>query len=211
MLDDINELLPASNSEQTELNNQIRDAYNTLKSLLVETGIVNNMTGLKNLYSKALQERVSDLINQAIDEQDATSLTPDMKQRMKITAQKWLKNQNDFGDVGVWETWIGIGTRSKSSVVRIVQEIINKDWDSIQRSSNEVGHNLDSLYKKALNKVRNIGYKFGPKNFTKRLMALDYRGLPTGYFIQPINKGQYYQELNDYKCKLLYTKGGVQD
>ena len=68
MLDDINELLPASNSEQTELNNQIRDAYNTLKSLLVETGIVNNMTGLKNLYSKALQERVSDLINQAIDE-----------------------------------------------------------------------------------------------------------------------------------------------
>lgn len=211
MLDDINELLPTSNSEQTELNNQIRDAYNTLKSLLVETGIVNNMTGLKNLYSKALQERVSDLINQAIDEQDATSLTPDMKQRMKITAQKWLKNQNDFGDVGVWETWIGIGTRSKSSVVRIVQEIINKDWDSIQRSSNEVGHNLDSLYKKALNKARNIGYKFGPKNFTKRLMALDYRGLPTGYFIQPINKGQYYQELNDYKCKLLYTKGGVQD
>ena len=211
MLDDINELLPASNSEQTELNNQIRDAYNALKSLLVETGIVNNMTGLKNLYSKALQERVSDLINQAIDEQDATSLTPDMKQRMKITAQKWLKNQNDFGDVGVWETWIGIGTRSKSSVVRIIQEIINKDWDSIQRSSNEVGHNLDSLYKKALNKARNIGYKFGPKNFTKRLMALDYRGLPTGYFIRPINKGQYYQDLNDYKCKLLYTKGGVQD
>lgn len=211
MLDDINELLPTSNSEQTELNNRIRDAYNTLKSLLVETGIVNNMTGLKNLYSKALQERVSDLINQAIDEQDATSLTPDMKQRMKITAQKWLKNQNDFGDVGVWETWIGIGTRSKSSVVRIVQEIINKDWDSIQRSSNEVGHDLDSLYKKALNKVRNIGYKFGHKNFTKRLMALDYRGLPTGYFIQPINKGQYYQDLNDYKCKLLYTKGGVQD
>lgn len=212
MLDDINDMLPTNgSSEQLELNNQISAAYNTLKSLIVDTGIVNNMNGLKNLYSRALQERVSDLINQIIDEQDAVSLTPDMKQRMKITAQKWLKNQNDFGDVGVWEKWIGIGTRSKSSVVRIVQELINNDWDSIQRSSNEVGHNLGSLYQKALNKFKNVGYKFGYKNFAKRLMAVDYRGLPTGYFIQPINKGQYYQDLNDYKCKLLYCKGGIQD
>lgn len=212
MLDDINDMLPTNNNpEEIELNNQIRQAYNALRSLLIDTNIVNNMHGLKNLHSHALQERVEDLIDQAIDEQDATVLTPDMKQRLKINTKKWLKNQNDFGDIKSWEKWIGLGTRSKSSLVRIVQEIINKDWDSIQTTSNEVGHNLGALYQKALSKARNVGYKFGPKNFSKRLMAMDYRGLPTGYFIQPINKGQYYQDLNDIKTKLLFCKGGVQD
>ena len=212
MLDDINDMLPTDgNPEEVELNSQISQAYNTLRSLLTDTNIINNMRGLKNLYSHALQERVEDLIDQVIDEQDATSLTLDMKKRLKITTKKWLKNQNDFGDVKAYERWIGLGTRSKSSLVRIVQEIINKDWDSIQTSSNEVGHNLGALYQKALGKARNLGYKFGPKNFSKRLMAMDYRGLPTGYFIQPINKGQYYQDLNDIKTKLLFCKSGVQD
>lgn len=212
LLDDINDMLPTNNDPNAiELNNQIREAYNTLRSLLIDTNIVNNMRGLKHLHSKALQERVSDVIDQIIDEQDATQLTPDMKARLKITAKKWLRNQNDFGDVHGCEKWIGLGTRSKSSLVRIVQEIINKDWDSIHTASNKKGHDLGALYQKALSKARNVVYKFGPRNFAKRLMAMDYRGLPTGYFIQPINKGQYYQDLNDQKCKLLFCKGGVQD
>jgi len=41
------------------------------------------------------------------------------------------------------------------------------------------------------------------------MAALDRRGLTTGYFIEPINKGQYYQDLEDYRAKLLYTRGGV--
>lgn len=212
MLDDINDMLPTDGKpEEIELNNQVRQAYDTLRSLLKDTGIVESMRGLKNLYKHALQERVEDVIDQVIDEQDATALTPDMKARMKITAKKWLRNQNDFGDVGSFEKWIGLGSRSKSSIIRIVQEIINQDWDKIQTSSDEVGHNLGALYQKALGKPRNIGYKFTPRNFAKRLMAMDYRGLPTGYFIQPINKGQYYQDLNDIKTKLLYGKDGVED
>lgn len=50
-----------------------------------------------------------------------------------------------------------------------------------------------------------------PINVMTMLMQKDRRGYYNGDFVQPINRRQYFQDLEDFKTALLFGKGGLQD
>lgn len=210
MLDNINlDFLPQNpSSEEQQLLENIQESVQALKDLLRDSNIIQRVSTLQNMYIDSLRTKVEQYINEAIDELDSAEIDGDKRERLRVNTIKWLKDQFDYGDVKAFERYVGIGSRSKSILIRLVQEIIDKDQNEVHTAAMQVGLELNKLYRNAIKASKWKG-RFAQRNYQKRMAALDRRGLTTGYFIEPINKGQYYQDLEDYRAKLLYTRGGV--
>lgn len=117
---------------------------------------------------------------------------------------KWLEQDQSYGDLAVGEVLIGMASRSKSPVVRIVEKFASDAEFETNREVLKKGNELMRLY----NKVRPTGSQIDPHNWQKRFMEFDRNGIPTGYFVREINIGQFYKD-KDEKEQELRVKYGL--
>ena len=151
-------------------------------------------------WNNALQKKCLDTIDQMV--QDRVDLDQDRKTRLRINMYKWLNDQMDYGDVKYAETLIGMGSRSKSPIIRAMQDIIDQMEDEKGDKTYKVATELMDLKRKA-EKSMGFKYKFF-YNVEKLLMQLDEKGLPTGYLIQKINTGKFYKDRDSFRDQLLF-------
>lgn len=180
-----------------------------LRDTIKASSICENIFSAKRKYQIALEDKVMDMVRESINEIPEERLDSERKQRLIVRTTKWLRNQYDFGDVTVFERVIGIGSRSKSSLVRLIQEVINQLENEVRIQTGDRGAKLNNLYQKALRK--NKKYMLPGMSLQQLLMGKDRNGLPNGDFVRPINERQYQQDLENMQADLLFGKDGIRD
>lgn len=161
--------------------------------------MANNAASLVNRVQEFYQNNVllrfaKYYIDQYIDTQDQLQ----DKDAFKARAERFLKQDAQYGNLAAGEVVIGMASRSKSPVIRVIDSIIADTDAETGRIVLRVGQRLVSAY----NKVRPVGSQISPVNYQKRFMALDRNGVPTGYLINNLNRGQFYIDRDEFITKL---------
>lgn len=166
------------------------------------TGIEKILYDIERTYNDGLRKKVLDIIDDIVDSR--TELDPDLKQRLRVNMYKWLNDQMDYGDVKAAEVWIGLGTRSKSPILRAVHDMLADMQDERDQQTYKKAIDLMDLKRKA---EKHMGFKYKYfYNVQKLLVQLDKKGLPTGNWLSEINDGQYYIDRDEFRDQLLFSK-----
>lgn len=173
----------------------------SIEDAIRNSKIEQQINDITSYYNTALKDRLFKWIDDVVD--DREELNDDFKNRLRINMKKWILEQQDFGDVNIIETLVGMGSHSKSPIIRAMQNMINDMQQERDQATYKKGIALMEKKRKA-EKSLGLKYRILPYNFQKLLMQLDRRGLPTGYFISEINRGQYLQDRDDYINGLLF-------
>lgn len=193
------------NDFKNEMYQEIFGISNTPQHATI-IGAVNILDTIERLYSNAILEHLVRHINKYVDEN--VQLNDELKERMKYSMRTWLEDQNTFGDIAAYETWIGVTSDSKSPIIRMLGDII----DNIEQEKNlkvkKKGEQLKQLRKKAMKKMTLLGIPF--TNFEKALMEKTADNDFTGNFAAQINEGEYHLDRQKFLDELLYSKRGVQ-
>lgn len=180
--------------------------------------LIDTINDLKCCYDDAITNRLHQFVSDYVNK-NAKSLTDEQKEKLIYSTNTWLENQNAFGDIGVTETWLGLASNSKSSLIRIMQDMIDNMSQKQNDAVNEKGFHLRYLRTKAIQALTaqtlklqgtDIYGALSPFNIDKILMERDDDGF-TGNFITPINEGKYYHDRQNFMNDLLFSKGGIQD
>lgn len=111
----------------------------------------------------------------------------------------WLYNEIDNGSLNAFEKYVGIASSSKSQLIRIVDNMIQSIKNEERRNALTVGHEFVSK----MNKL--AGHSVS--NYQARFCETDSDGKTTGYWVRPINYGQYYKEKRQFVIDLAKKFG----
>lgn len=111
----------------------------------------------------------------------------------------WLYNEIDNGSLNAFEKYVGIASSSKSQLIRIVDNMIQSVKNEKRRNALTVGHEFASK----MNKL--AGHSVS--NYQARFCETDSDGKTTGYWVRPINYGQYYKEKRQFVIDLAKKLG----
>lgn len=199
--------------------NFTKEDIQKIKDKYLSLGLNNQISKFESCFNNALDKACIRDIIKYIDEN--VVLEDDLKTRLKINTLKWLRDQNDYGDVSIYEQWIGLGSHSKSPIIRIMQDIINDMLYERDAPVLKKGQELNDLLNKARKSttsgfidVSKYNIKVGkfniptPWNIQKLLMEVGENGLPTGNLISKLNRGKYFKNKEDFMAELLYGKDG---
>lgn len=176
-----------------------------INRLISDLDLRKKLTYIQNMKRVAQEHMLDFWIKEKIESQESSELTDDMKKRLTVNIKKWVSAQYDFGDTNSFERICGLFSDAKSPVVRMVIDEIYKMAQETDRRTEEDIDGIKEQYDKALREHSLIG-KASMTNPLTYLMQKDRRGLYNGDFIQPINKRQFYTDLEDFKAWLLYGK-----
>lgn len=176
-----------------------------ISRLISDLDLRKKLTYIQNMKRVAQEHMLDFWIKEKIESQESSELTDDMKKRLTVNIKKWVSAQYDFGDTNSFERICGLFSDAKSPVVRMVIDEIYKMAQETDRRTEEDIDGIKEQYDKALREHSLIG-KASLVNPLTYLMQKDRRGLYNGDFIQPINKRQFYTDLEDFKAWLLYGK-----
>ena len=176
-----------------------------ISRLISDLDLRKKLTHIQNMKRVAQEHMLDFWIKEKIESQESSELTDDMKKRLTVNIKKWVSAQYDFGDTNSFERICGLFSDAKSPVVRMVIDEIYKMAQETDRRTEEDIDGIKEQYDKALREHSLIG-KASMTNPLTYLMQKDRRGLYNGDFIQPINKRQFYTDLEDFKAWLLYGK-----
>lgn len=176
-----------------------------INRLISDLDLRKKLTYIQNMKRVAQEHMLDFWIKEKIESQESSELTDDMKKRLTVNIKKWVSAQYDFGDTNSFERICGLFSDAKSPVVRMVIDEIYKMAQEIDNRTEEDIDGIKEQYDKALREHSLIG-KASMTNPLTYLMQKDRRGLYNGDFIQPINKRQFYTDLEDFKAWLLYGK-----
>lgn len=111
----------------------------------------------------------------------------------------WLYNEIDNGSLNAFEKYVGIASSSQSQLIRIVDNMIKSIKNEKRRNALTVGHEFVSK----MNKL--AGHSVS--NYQARFCETDSDGKTTGYWVRPINYGQYYKEKRQFVINLAKKLG----
>lgn len=111
----------------------------------------------------------------------------------------WLYNEIDNGSLNAFEKYVGIASSSKSQLIRVVDNMIQSVKNEKRRNALTVGHEFVSK----MNKL--AGHSVS--NYQARFCETDSDGKTTGYWVRPINYGQYYKEKRQFVINLAKKLG----
>lgn len=203
LLSDIDNMLLQVPVGKNAIVDEIRDLMQSLR-------LHDQLRAASNMKRQAQEKMLDFYIDQRINQQESSELTDEMKQRLSINMKKWVKSQYDFGDVGSFAVWTQLISDSKSPIVRMMADEIYTMNQEIDSAIVPRGEELEKALKEAENEMSILG-NHNPVNVMTMLMQKDRRGYYNGDFVQPINRRQYFQDLEDFKTALLFGKGGLQD
>ena len=190
----------ANNIESMEAQGYDQDIINQIQELLQQKNLVARVYEIQNMWEDALEKKVLREIDRIVE--DRVDLDSDRKERLRINMHKWLRDQMDYGDVKAAEIVVGMGSRSKSPLIRAVQDIIDQMEDEKGDKTYKKAMELMELKRKA-EKSMGLKYKLF-YNVQKLLMQLDENGLPTGNLLSKINTAQYYRDREKFRDQLLF-------
>lgn len=168
---------------------------NTISIFSYTQQLKNDINNLKDSYNKDIVLRyVKKLCRDYVMEEDSIK----EKDLFVYNMNKWIEQDSAYGDLAFGEVLIGMASRSKSPVVRIVEKFASEADFETGREVLKKGNELIRLY----NKIRPTGSQISPFNWQKRFMEFDRNGIPTGYFIRDINIGQFYKDKDDKEQEL---------
>ena len=111
----------------------------------------------------------------------------------------WLYNEIDNGSLNAFEKYVGISSSSKSQLIRIVDNMIQSVKNEKRRNALTVGHEF-------VNKMNKLaGHSIS--NYQARFCETDSDGKTTGYWVRPINYGQFYKEKKQFMIDLAKKFG----
>lgn len=178
-----------------------------IRNIFENSKIMDTLYDIDNKYKQALLVKSKDLIDHIVS--DRTELDADHRERLRVNMYKWLNDQMDFGDVSAAELYIGVGSRSKSPIIRALHDFLADMEDEISVATEKKAEEIHKALIEA-RKEAGLKYRILPYNVQKLIMQLDDRGLPTGDFIDEINRGLYRKRFNEKKDKLLFGKNGLE-
>lgn len=111
----------------------------------------------------------------------------------------WLYNEIDNGSLNAFEKYVGIASSSKSQLIRIVDNMIQSVKNEKRRNALTVGHEF-------VNKMNKLA-GHSVSNYQARFCETDSDGKTTGYWVRPINYGQYYKEKRKFVINLAKKLG----
>ena len=174
--------------------------------------LLDLISDLNGCYDDAITEQLHQFITRFVNE-NAKNLTDEQKEKLIYSTNTWLENQNAFGDIGVTEVWLGLASNSKSSLIRIMQDMIDTMSQEQNDAVNKKGFELRQLRIKAMQSLTLGGYgvygAMSPYNIDKILMERDDDGF-SGNFITAVNEGKFYRDRSNFIDELLYGKTGLQ-
>ena len=203
LLIDIDNMLLQVPVGKNEIVDEIRDLMQSLN-------LHDQLRAASNMKRQAQEKMLDFYIDQRINQQESSELTDEMKQRLAINMKKWVKSQYDFGDIGSFAVWTQLVSDSKSPIVRMMADEIYKMNQEIDSAVVPRGEELEKALKDAESEMSILG-NHHPVNVMTMLMQKDRRGYYNGDFVQPINRRQYFSDLEEFKTSLLYGKHGLQD
>lgn len=157
--------------------------------------LIRSVESIKKDYNQSIiKPYVRKVLQDFVNEQD--SITD--KKTFIYNMERWLEQDQSYGDLAAGEVLIGMASRSKSPIVRIVEKMISEAEFETNREVLKKGNELVRLY----NKIRPFGSQVSIYNWQKRFMELDRDGLPTGYFIREINEGLFFKDKDEYEAQL---------
>lgn len=166
--------------------------------------LIRNVDSIKKDYNQSIvKPYVRKVLTDYVNEQD--SITD--KKTFIYNMERWFEQDSTYGDLAAGEVLIGMASRSKSPIVRIVEKMISEAEFDTNREVLKKGNELVRLY----NKIRPSGSQISWNNWQKRFMELDREGLPTGYFIREINEGLFFKDMDEYEAKLRTDFGLTAD
>lgn len=181
-----------------------------IKNTIQQSRLGEALRQASNMKLDIQQEILNEYIDKKIYEQTSSELSDDMKQRLSINMKKWVKAQYDFGDVKAYQGWLMMVSDSKSPIVRMIGDEITRMNMQIDRTVEPKAQELEKLLLAAEKEYSILG-KNSAINVMTKLMQKDRNGFYNGDFVQPINRRQYFQDLEDFKSALLYGKNGIED
>lgn len=203
LLTDVDNMLLQVPVGKNAVVDEIRDLINSLN-------LHEQLRAASSIKRQAQEKMLDFYIDQRINQEESSELTDEMKQRLSINMKKWVKSQYDFGDIGGFQKWTQLISDSKSPIVRMMADEIYKMNQEIDSAVVPRGEQLEKALKDAESEMSILG-NHHPINVMTMLMQKDRRGYYNGDFVQPINRRQYFQDLEDFKTALLFGKGGLQD
>ena len=183
--------------------NEINQYNNNLPQLLrYLDGAIETASGAFNSILEEYTRHVIDIYSDyLVDVGD--------KERFKANAMLWAKNQINNGEANPMEQFFGPAVSASSPIIRLVEYITTEANRDVFQRALVKGNSLVDAYKSALNAQENsLGTKLSPKNFMRQFCELDDEGLPTGYFVNEYNKGQFNKN-RDKKLAQLVDRHNV--
>ena len=161
----------------------------------VVSQLIRSIDSIKKDYNQSIvKPYVRKILTDYVNEQDAIT----DKKTFIYNMERWLEQDSTYGDLAAGEVLIGMASRSKSPIVRIVEKMASEAEFETNREVLKKGNELVRLY----NKIRPSGSQISPHNWQKRFMELDRNGVSTGYFIRELNEGQFFKDKDEYEAKL---------
>lgn len=111
----------------------------------------------------------------------------------------WLYNEIDNGSLNAFEKYIGIASSSESQLIRIIDNMIQSVKNEKRRNALTIGH-------KFVNKMNKLA-GHSVSNYQARFCETDSDGKTTGYWVRPINYGQFYKEKKQFVIDLAKKFG----
>ena len=150
-----------------------------------------NIDSALALWKEALVVVSNKIVNEHVD--DNFFGNAKQAQGMKILSEDYLHYNILRGDLNGFQTWVENASQSSNLVIKMMHNILSYAETQIQIEANKEAVDVRRAYKQANTFVK----KFGP-NWQSRMMEFDRDGVPTGYFVRPINYGQYKIDLDNF-------------
>ena len=122
-------------------------------------------------------------------------LTDEQKERFIDNFDDQLIFGKLFEDINMLQPYIGLASRSRSTVIRVARNMILSANAEIRHATLKDTAKIIKLYFAALPEMR----KLGLKEIQSVFQEMDENGIRTGYFVRKLNYGRFYRDMNAHR------------
>lgn len=199
-----------------DIKNEMLNALSATSGVATTVPLMPIMRDVQTYYNHAVEFNTKFYVTKYV-RNAMKDLPDDYVERAIYSVTTWLNNQNVWGDARALDSWLTLASHNKSTLVRLVQDIVDEINIKTHFEGEKKAQTLTALREKAMEATRKHFLKQGkaygtisPFNFDKVFIEKDRNGKPTGNFASEVNIGQYYVDREDVINELLYGKNGYE-
>ena len=168
----------------------VNDKNMTSNNRALKKEVEASIDSAYNLWKEALVVVTDKIVDDIVDNEVITS-EDSTKDDMKQVLKDYLHRNAMYGDINTWYEYTSNNARSQSPLIKAAFNLIQYAETKTLEESYKERSKIVNAYEKA-NKIS----KQLTRNWQKQFMEFDRNGIPTGYFIRPINYGQYLLDID---------------
>ena len=168
----------------------VNDKNMTSNNRALKKEVEASIDSAYSLWKEALVVVTDKIVDDIVDNEVITS-EDSTKDDMKQVLKDYLHRNAMYGDINTWYEYTSNNARSQSPLIKAAFNLIQYAETKTLEESYKERSKIVNAYEKA-NKIS----KQLTRNWQKQFMEFDRNGVPTGYFIRPINYGQYLLDID---------------